>query len=69
VTCGSIFDAPRLSKELAILEEKLGDPSVWGDAAQSQVLMRDRKRVEGQLAYDHELSRRAGDIDSYFEQN
>jgi peptide chain release factor 2 len=67
VTCGSIFDAPRLSKELAILEEKLGDPSVWGDAAQSQVLMRDRKRVEGQLAYDHELSRRAGDIDSYFE--
>jgi peptide chain release factor 2 len=29
--------------------------------------MRDRKRVEGQLAYDHELARRAGDIDSYFE--
>ena len=29
--------------------------------------MRDRKRVEGQLAYDVELSRRAGDIESYFE--
>jgi peptide chain release factor 2 len=29
--------------------------------------MRDRKRVEGQLAYDAELTRRAGDIDSYFE--
>jgi peptide chain release factor 2 len=29
--------------------------------------MRDRKRLEGQLAFDHELTRRAGDIDSYFE--
>jgi peptide chain release factor 2 len=66
-TCGSIFDAPRLSKELAILEEKLGDPSVWGDAAQSQTLMRDRKRLETQLGYDTELNRRIGDIDAYFD--
>ena len=29
--------------------------------------MRDRKRVEGQLAYDAELSRRASDIDAYFD--
>ena len=67
MTCGSIFDAPRLSKELAVLEEKLGDPSVWGDAAQSQTLMRDRKRLETQLGYDSELARRVGDIDAYFD--
>jgi peptide chain release factor 2 len=66
-TCGSIFDAPRLGKELATLEEKLGDPSVWGDAAQSQTLMRDRKRLETQIGYDTELTRRVGDIDAYFD--
>jgi len=29
--------------------------------------MRDRKRIEEQLAYDTELARRSGDIDAYFE--
>jgi peptide chain release factor 2 len=29
--------------------------------------MRDRKRIEEQLAYDTELARRTGDIDAYFE--
>lgn len=29
--------------------------------------MRDRKRIEEQLAYDAELARRTGDIDAYFE--
>jgi len=29
--------------------------------------MRDRKRVEGQLAFDAELNRRASDIDAYFD--
>jgi peptide chain release factor 2 len=29
--------------------------------------MRDRKRVEAQLAYDAELTRRTGDIDAYFD--
>jgi peptide chain release factor 2 len=29
--------------------------------------MRDRKRVEAQLAYDAELTRRTGDVDAYFD--
>ncbi len=66
-TCGSIFDAARLRSELSVLERKLSDPNIWSNPAQSQVLMRDRKRLEGQLAMDDELARRSGDIDAYFE--
>ena len=65
--CGSIFDSPRLTKELAVLEQKISDPSVWADAAKSQPLMRERKRLEGLLADDVELVHRTGDIEAYFE--
>lgn len=67
MTCGSIFDAPRLKAELAIIEEKIADPSVWADAAKSQPLMRERKRLETLLADDSELGRRSDDIEAYFE--
>src|ERR1700733_1231052 len=53
--------------ELKTVEEKLGDPAVWGKAAETQVLMRERKRLEQQLGFDAELERRTGDIDAYFE--
>lgn len=65
--CGSIFDAPRLRKELAAVEEKISDPTVWADAARSQPLMRERKRLESLLADEAELARRADDIEAYFE--
>jgi peptide chain release factor 2 len=65
--CGSIFDAPRLQAELASVETKISDPSVWADAARSQPLMRERKRLELQLADDAELARRNSDIEAYFE--
>ena len=67
VICGSIFDSARLKTELASVETKIADPAVWADAARSQPLMRERKRLEEQLSYDRELERRSGDIDSYFE--
>jgi peptide chain release factor 2 len=66
-TCGSIFDPARLQNELKSLEVKLSDPAIWSNPAQSQVLMRDRKRLEGQLAMDEELERRSADIEAYFE--
>ncbi len=65
--CGSIFDAPRLRRELAIIEEKTSDPTVWADAARSQPLMRERKRLETLLADDAELARRSDDIEAYFD--
>ena len=66
-SCGSIFDAPRLKSELASVEQKISDPAVWADAARSQPLMRERKRLETLLADDTELARRSDDIEAYFE--
>jgi peptide chain release factor 2 len=66
-TCGSIFDAPRLKFELAAIEQKISDPSVWADSAKSQPLMRERKRLETLLADEAELTRRTDDIEAYFE--
>ncbi len=45
----------------------MADPSVWSDQEKSQQLMRQRKRLEGSLAKDAELARRAGDIGAYFD--
>ncbi len=67
MNCGSIFDAPRLRSELASVEQKISDPSVWADAAKSQPLMRERKRLETLLSDEAELERRSEDIDAYFE--
>ena len=65
--CGSIFDAPRLRRELANIEEKTADPTIWADPARSQPLMRERKRLETLLADEAELARRSDDIEAYFE--
>jgi peptide chain release factor 2 len=64
---GSIFDADRLRKQLASIEEKVADPAVWADPAVSQPLMRERKRLESLLADDAELRRRQDDIAAYFD--
>jgi peptide chain release factor 2 len=66
-SCGSIFDSARLKRELAVIEEKIGDPAIWADGAKSQPLMRERKRLETLLADDAELARRQDDIEAYFE--
>ena len=65
--CGSIFDSSRLRRELSIIEEKIADPTVWTDAARSQPLMRERKRLDTLLADDAELARRSDDIEAYFD--
>ncbi|HEX5282982.1 MAG TPA: peptide chain release factor 2 [Bryocella sp.] len=61
------LDSSRLNNELAAVETKVADPSVWADAAKSQPLMRERRRLEEQLSYDAELQRRSEDIEAYFE--
>jgi peptide chain release factor 2 len=66
-TCGAIFDGASLRNQLAELETKLADPKVWSDQERSQQLMRQRKRLEGSLAMDTELGRRADDIAAYFD--
>ena len=66
-SCGSIFDAPRLRRDLASIEQKIADPGVWADPARSQPLMRERKHLETLIADEAELARRADDIEAYFE--
>ena len=66
-TCGAIFDAASLRTQLADIETKIADPGVWSDQGRSQQLMRQRRRLESELAKDTELARRASDIDAYFE--
>jgi peptide chain release factor 2 len=66
-TCGSIFDAAKLKNDLATIEEKLSDPSLWSNPQLSQPIMRDRKRIEALLTDDAELARRTGDIEAYFD--
>ncbi|MGA2438294.1 MAG: peptide chain release factor 2 [Acidobacteriaceae bacterium] len=61
------LDSARLKRELAAIEEKIADPTVWADAARMQPLMRERKRLETLLADDAELLRRTDDIEAYFE--
>ncbi|MGB6134839.1 MAG: peptide chain release factor 2 [Acidobacteriaceae bacterium] len=61
------LDAPRLRSELAALETQLSDSKIWSNPAASQPLMREKKRLDAQLADDAELERRTGDIDAYFE--
>jgi peptide chain release factor 2 len=66
-TCGSIFDPSRLKTELAAIEQKLSDPSLWSNPQLSQPLMRDRKRIEALLSDDTELARRTDDVEAYFD--
>ncbi len=65
--CGSIFDRPRLERELATIETRISDPAVWADSARSQPLMRERKRLEGLIESDRELERRSSDVAAYFD--
>jgi peptide chain release factor 2 len=65
--CGAIFDAPSLRQQLAEIEKKVGDPNVWADQEKSQVLMRQRRRLEESLAMDADLGRRVEDIQAYFD--
>ncbi|HKW73901.1 MAG TPA: peptide chain release factor 2 [Terriglobales bacterium] len=66
-TCGAIFDADSLRTQLAEIEKKIADPGVWSDQEKSQRFMRQRKRLDSELAMDSDLSRRTADISAYFD--
>ena len=40
---------------------------LWSNPEKSQLVMREKKRLETSLAIEADLSRRATDIDAYFE--
>jgi peptide chain release factor 2 len=49
------------------IEKKIADPNFWSNSEQSQSIMRERKRLEDQLAADADLVRRTGDISAYID--
>jgi len=63
----SIFDAPKLRAKLSEVEKQAADPTLWSNPEKSQQVMREKKRLETSLATYDDLSRRAGDIDAFFE--
>ena len=65
--CGVIFDAPQNRARLKTLEERTADPNFWNNQEEAQSVLRDRKRVEDQLAADEKLQTVTGDIETYIE--
>ena len=64
---GAIFDVPQNRARLKILEQRTSDPNFWSNQEEAQSVLRDRKRVESQLAADEKLSGISGDIETYIE--
>ncbi|PYX13031.1 MAG: peptide chain release factor 2 [Acidobacteria bacterium] len=56
-----------MRQQLAEIEKKAADPNLWSNPQQSQVVMREKKRLENVLATDADLIRRGDDISAYFE--
>lgn len=56
-----------MREQLAEVEKQAADPNLWSNPEKSQTVMRQRKRLEGELATEADLGRRVGDIDAYFE--
>ncbi len=65
--CGAIFDAPQNRTRLKTLEQRVADPNFWSNQEEAQSVLRDRKRVEDQLAADEKLDKVTGDIETYIE--
>ncbi|MBV9670335.1 MAG: peptide chain release factor 2 [Acidobacteriales bacterium] len=61
------LDAPRLKSQLAEIERKVADPNFWNEPEKTQNILRERRRIEENLAQENELERRTNDISAYFE--
>ncbi|PYX75710.1 MAG: peptide chain release factor 2 [Acidobacteria bacterium] len=62
-----MFDAGKLRQQLAEIEKKISEPSLWANPEKSQQIMRERKRLEHVLATEADLGRHGDDIAAYFE--
>jgi peptide chain release factor 2 len=49
------------------LDERTADPSFWSNQEQAQLVLRDRKRAEANLAADEKLAALTGDLETYIE--
>ncbi|HXA82285.1 MAG TPA: peptide chain release factor 2 [Methylomirabilota bacterium] len=63
----SFLDAPQNRARLKTLEQRSADPNFWSNQEEAQSVLRDRKKVEDQLAADEKLEMLASDIETYIE--
>jgi peptide chain release factor 2 len=49
------------------LDERTTDPNFWSNQEQAQLVLRDRKRAEANLAADEKLAVLTGDLETYIE--
>jgi peptide chain release factor 2 len=56
-----------LRQQLAEIDKRAADPNLWSNPQKSQVVMREKKRLEHVLATEADLVRRSDDIHAYFE--
>ena len=64
---GVFFDAPQNRARLKTLEARTADPNFWSNQEEAQSILRDRKKVEDQLAADEKLESLSSDIETYIE--
>ncbi len=67
VLSGGIFDASSGRRRLADIEKRIAEPSFWNDSAQSQTVLRDRKRLTRIVETDEEIEGAVSDIEAYLE--
>jgi peptide chain release factor 2 len=65
--CGVIFDVEHNRAQVRALDQRTADPNFWNNQEQAQVVLRDRKRAEANLAADEKLAAISGDVETYIE--
>lgn len=64
---GGIFDAAAGERELAEIEKRIADPAFWTNPADSQRVLRERKRVARVVETDKEIAAAVGDLEAFLE--
>ena len=54
--CGVIFDVEHNRAQVKALDQRTADPNFWNNQEQAQLVLRDRKRAEANLAADEKLA-------------
>ncbi|MEZ5361991.1 MAG: peptide chain release factor 2 [Bryobacterales bacterium] len=66
-TARGYLDASKAQTQLDEVEKQIADPEFWNDPANSQKVMRERKRLSQVVEADSELKQRASDLEAFFE--
>ncbi|MGB2632681.1 MAG: peptide chain release factor 2 [Candidatus Acidiferrum sp.] len=63
----SYLDVEHNRAQVKALDQRTADPNFWNNQEQAQLVLRDRKRAEANLAADEKLAAISGDVETYIE--